>query len=64
MWLFGTLFTLPSGTQMLASMGEVSAPVLEDFWPLAVLVGGIGIALIIFTSITDAIWEKKHPPLK
>lgn len=41
--LYGTLFTLPNDA--LNQIGDVSAPVFTDMFPLVAIVGGIFLAL-------------------
>lgn len=45
MTLYGTLFSLPTTTEMLEDIGEVSTPVVSDFLQYAIIVIGIIIAL-------------------
>lgn len=53
MWLLGTLFTVPSDA--LTQIGNVSAPVFSDMFPLVAVVGGIflaiGVALVLIRTL-------------
>jgi len=61
--IYGTLFTMPSAQQVLASTSEYSSPMVTDFLPVIFFTVGtlLGLAVVAFLiyTIADAT-GKKH----
>lgn len=56
---FGTLFTLPDTSTLLADIGTTSAPIVNDFLPVIFIVVGIALGIFIVGFIVNLFMH--HP---
>lgn len=55
---YGILFTLPTTSDILVSIGEVSTPIFSDFWPIVTLVLGLVLVFVVI-RVLFGFWPGK-----
>jgi len=59
--IYGTLFTMPSATDIMASTSEYSSPLFTDFLPLIYLVLGVTLAVgLVIVLVSIGPFGKHH----
>jgi len=47
----GVLFNIPTTTDLIADIGEVSSPIFDEFWPLLKWVLGVGVLVLLIALV-------------